>query len=196
MFDGRTLAAHCVWLDDADIKVLRDKGAGVAHCPSSNMMLASGVAPVMKMLAAGVAVGLGTDGPAGSNNDFNMFEEMDLAAKLQKVATGDPRALPAEQALEMATILGARALGMEKEIGSIEAGKRADLIGVRLDAPNAVPLYGVYPQMVYSLKAGDVAQVMVNGRWIVRSGRMLTLDRAAVLAEAEKYRRKVEASVR
>ena len=196
VFDGRTLAAHCVWLDDADIKVLRDKGAGVAHCPSSNMMLASGVAPVMKMLAAGVAVGLGTDGPAGSNNDFNMFEEMDLAAKLQKVATGDPRALPAEQALEMATILGARALGMEKEIGSIEPGKRADLIGVRLDAPNAVPLYGVYPQMVYSLKAGDVAQVMVNGRWIVRSGRMLTLDRAAVLAEAEKYRRKVEASVR
>ena len=196
VFDGRTLAAHCVWLDDADIKVLAGKGAGVAHCPSSNMMLASGVAPVMKMLASGIAVGLGTDGPAGSNNDFNMFEEMDLAAKLQKVATGDPRALPAEQALEMATILGARALGMEKEIGSIEAGKRADLIGVRLDAPNAVPLYGVYPQMVYSLKAGDVAQVMVNGRWIVRSGRMLTLDRAAVLAEAEKYRRKVEASVR
>ena len=196
IFDGRTLAAHCVWLDDADIKVLAGKSAGVAHCPSSNMMLASGVAPVMKMLAAGIAVGLGTDGPAGSNNDFNMFEEMDLAAKLQKVSTGDPRALPAEQALEMATIMGARALGMEKEIGSIEPGKRADLIGVRLDAPNAVPLYSVYPQMVYSLKAGDVAQVMVNGRWIVRAGRMLTLDRAAVLAEAEKYRRKVEASVR
>jgi 5-methylthioadenosine/S-adenosylhomocysteine deaminase len=196
IFDGRTLAAHCVWLDDADIKVLAGKSAGVAHCPSSNMMLASGVAPVMKMLAAGIAVGLGTDGPAGSNNDFNMFEEMDLAAKLQKVSTGDPRALPAEQALEMATIMGARALGMEKEIGSIEPGKRADLIGVRLDAPNAVPLYSVYPQLVYSLKAGDVAQVMVNGRWIVRAGRMLTLDRAAVLAEADKYRRKVEASVR
>jgi 5-methylthioadenosine/S-adenosylhomocysteine deaminase len=196
MFDGRTLAAHCVWLDDADVKVLADKRAGVAHCPSSNMMLASGVAPVMKMLAAGIAVGLGTDGPAGSNNDFNMFEEMDLAAKLQKVATGDPRALPAAQALEMATILAARALGMEKEIGSIEPGKRADLIGVRLDAPNAVPLYSVYPQLVYSLKAGDVAQVMVNGRWIVRAGRMLTLDRAAVLAEADKYRRKVETSVR
>jgi len=196
LFDGRTLAAHCVWLDDADIKVLADKGTGVAHCPSSNSMLASGVAPVMKMLAAGIAVGLGTDGPAGSNNDFNMFEEMDLAAKLQKVATGDPRALPASQALEMATILGARALGMEKEIGSIESGKRADLIGVRLDAPNAVPLYSVYSQMVYALKAGDVEQVMVNGRWIVRSGKMLTLDRATVLAEAEKYRRKVEASVR
>ena len=196
MFDGRTVAAHCVWLDDADINLLRDKGAGVAHCPSSNMMLASGVAPVMKMLAAGITVGLGTDGPAGSNNDFNMFEEMDLAAKLQKVATGDPRALPAEQALEMATIMAARSLGMEKEIGSIEPGKKADLIGVRLDVPNAVPLYSVYPQMVYALKAGDVAQVMVNGRWIVRSGKMLTLDRAAVLAEAEKYRRKVEASVR
>jgi 5-methylthioadenosine/S-adenosylhomocysteine deaminase len=195
-FDGRTVAAHCVWLDDADIQVLADKRAGVAHCPSSNMMLASGVAPVMKMLAAGIAVGLGTDGPAGSNNDFNMFEEMDLAAKLQKVATGDPRALPAAQALEMATILAARALGMEKEIGSIEPGKRADLIGVRLDVPNAVPLYSVYPQMVYSLKAGDVEQVMVNGRWIVRAGKMLTLDRAAVLAAADKYRRQVEASVR
>jgi 5-methylthioadenosine/S-adenosylhomocysteine deaminase len=150
----------------------------------------------MKMLAAGIAVGLGTDGPAGSNNDFNMFEEMDLAAKLQKVATGDPRALPAAQALEMATILAARALGMEKEIGSIEPGKRADLIGVRLDVPNAVPLYSVYPQIVYALKAGDVEQVMVNGRWIVRAGKMLTLDRAAVLAAAEKYRRQVEASVR
>jgi 5-methylthioadenosine/S-adenosylhomocysteine deaminase len=196
MFDGRTVAAHCVWLDDADIKTLAGRGTGVAHCPSSNMMLASGVAPVMKMLASGMAVGLGTDGPAGSNNDFNMFEEMDLAAKLQKVATGDPQALPARQALEMATIQAARGLGMEKEIGSIEIGKRADLIGVRLDGPNAVPLYSVYPQLVYALKASDVAQVMVNGRWIVRSGKMLTLDRAAVLAEAEKYRRKVEASVR
>jgi 5-methylthioadenosine/S-adenosylhomocysteine deaminase len=196
VLQGWTLAAHAVWLAPADFGLLRAAGTGIAHCPSSNMMLASGVAPVMKMLAAGIAVGLGTDGPAGSNNDFNMFEEMDLAAKLQKVATGDPRALPAAQALEMATILAARALGMEKEIGSIEPGKRADLIGVRLDAPNAVPLYSVYPQIVYALKAGDVEQVMVNGRWIVRAGKMLTLDRAAVLAAADKYRRQVEASVR
>jgi len=196
MFDGRTVAAHCVWLDDADIKLLAAKGVGVAHCPSSNMKLASGVAPVVKMLAAGIAVGLGTDGPAGSNNDTDMFEEMDLAAKLQKVITLDPQVLPATQALEMATILGARALGMEKEIGSLESGKRADLIAVRLDAPHAVPLYNVYSQMVYALKAGDVEHVMVNGRLIVRAGRMLTLDQAKVLADAAKHGAKVSSSLR
>ncbi len=108
---------------------------GVAHCPSSNAKLASGVAPVVAMLKAGLAVGLGTDGPAGCNNDFNLFEEMDLAAKLQKVITGDPAVLPATAAFEMATIRGARALGMEREIGSLETGKRADLIAVRLDRP-------------------------------------------------------------
>jgi 5-methylthioadenosine/S-adenosylhomocysteine deaminase len=196
VFEGRTVAAHCVWLDEADIKTLGARGVGVAHCPSSNMKLASGVAPVTKMLAAGLAVGLGTDGPAGSNNDFSMFEEMDLAAKLQKVFTGDPRAVPAIQAVEMATILGARALGMDKEIGSLEPGKRADLVSVRLDAPRAVPLYNVYSQMVYALKASDVEHVMVNGKLIVRSGRMLTLDRARVLAEAETYRRRIRASMR
>src|SRR4029077_2026576 len=139
-FKGRTLAAHGVWLDDADLQILKARGVGIAHCPSSNMKLASGAAPVGKMLALGLAVGLGTDGPAGSNNDFNLFEEMDLAAKLQKVITLDPQALPAKAALEMATIRGALALGMEKEIGSLETGKRADMILVRLDRPNAVPL--------------------------------------------------------
>ncbi|MCL5744019.1 MAG: amidohydrolase family protein, partial [Acidobacteria bacterium] len=111
-----TVLAHAVWMDDADLKILKSHGAGVAHCPSSNMKLASGVAPVAKMLAMGIATGLGTDGPAGSNNDFNMFEEMDLAAKLQKVFTGDPTALPATAALEMATIGGARVLGLERQI--------------------------------------------------------------------------------
>src|SRR5688572_16686224 len=125
LFEGRTIAAHGVWLDDADMRILAQRGVGVAHCPSSNMKLASGVAPLVRMLAAGIAVGLGTDGPAGSNNDFNLFEEMDLAAKLQKVITGDPRALPAKAVLEMATRGGARVLGMEKEIGSLETGKKA-----------------------------------------------------------------------
>ena len=127
------MAAHAVWVDEADLAILKARGVGVAHCPSSNMKLASGVAPVTRMLALDLAVGLGPDGPAGSNNDFNLFEEMDLAAKLQKVTTMNPQALPAAQALEMATIRGARALGMEKEIGSLEAGKRADLITVRID---------------------------------------------------------------
>src|SRR5258706_7023496 len=116
VFSGRTLAAHAVWVDDADLAILKQRGVGVAHCPSSNMKLASGIAPVVKMLAMDLAVGLGPDGPAGSNNDFNLFEEMDLAAKLQKVSTMDPQALPAAAALEMATIRGARALGLEKEI--------------------------------------------------------------------------------
>ena len=193
---GRTVAAHCVWANDADIAILKRRNVGVAHCPSSNMKLASGAAPVVKMLAAGISVGLGPDGPAGSNNDFNMFEEMDLAAKLQKVITLDPQALPASAALDMATIGGARVLGMEKEIGSIETGKRADLIVVRLDRPNAAPMYDVVSQMVYALKADDVRDVMVNGRPVVRDGKILTLDEKAVMAKAEEYRAKISASLR
>jgi 5-methylthioadenosine/S-adenosylhomocysteine deaminase len=160
------------------------------------MKLASGAAPVARMLALGIHVGLGPDGPAGSNNDFNMFEEMDLAAKLQKLVTMDPRALPAATALEMATIGGARVLGMEREIGSLETGKRADMILVRLDRPNAVPLYDAVSQMVYALKADDVRDVMVNGKPVVSDGRILTLDEGAVLEKAEEYRAKVGASLK
>lgn len=195
ILNGRTLAAHAVWADDRDIGTLKARGAAVAHCPSSNMKLASGIAPVVKMLAAGVNTGLGTDGPAGSNNDFDLLEEIDLAAKLQKVATGDPRALPAEQALEMATIGGARALGLEKEIGSLEAGKRADLITVRLDVPNAVPVYSIVSQLVYALKGADVRDAMVNGRLLLRDRRVLTLDEAQILAKAAAYGAKVRASL-
>jgi 5-methylthioadenosine/S-adenosylhomocysteine deaminase len=192
---GWTLVAHAVWLDPADFGLLRMYGTGIAHCPSSNMMLASGVAPVLKMLQAGIPVGLGTDGVAGSNNDVDMMEEMDLAAKLQKVTSGDPSALPAEQAFAMATSMGAQALGMSKLIGSLETGKKADMISVRLNAPNAAPLYNVYSQLVYSLKASDVGDVMVNGKIIVQNRRMLTIDDKAVMAKAEEYRAKVTASL-
>ncbi len=192
---GWTLVAHAVWLDPADFGLLKAAGTGISHCPSSNMKLASGVAPVLKMLEAGIPVGLGTDGVAGSNNDVDMLEEMDLAAKLQKVSSGDPTALPADQAFAMATIMGAQALGMSKEIGSLEAGKRADIISIRLDAPNAAPLYNVYSQLVYSLKASDVGDVMVNGKIIVRDRRMLTIDDKAVMAKAEEYRAKVSKSL-
>jgi 5-methylthioadenosine/S-adenosylhomocysteine deaminase len=191
IFAGRTLAAHAVWVNDADLEILKGRGVGVGHCPSSNMKLASGVAPLTRMLALDLAVGLGTDGPAGSNNDLNLFEEMDLAAKLQKVTTGDPQAVPAVVALEMATIRGARALGMEKEIGSIEAGKRADLITVRLDRAHAVPLYNIYSQLAYALKADDVRDVMVNGRVVVRDARPLTLQRAEILAKVEEYGKRI-----
>jgi 5-methylthioadenosine/S-adenosylhomocysteine deaminase len=192
---GWTLAAHAVWLDPDDFVLLRTYGTGIAHCPSSNMKLASGVAPVLKMLAAGIPVGLGTDGVAGSNNDHDMMEEMDLAAKLQKVTSGDPSVLPAEQAFAMATVMGAQALGMSNVIGSVETGKRADIISIRLDAPNAAPLYNVYSQLVYSLKASDVGDVMVNGKIIVRTRKMLTIDDKAVMAKAEEYRAKVAKSL-
>lgn len=192
---GRTVAAHCVWVDEADIRILKSHNTGVAHCPSSNMKLASGAAPVVRMLDAGINVGLGPDGPAGSNNDFNMFEEMDLAAKLAKVTSLDPTALPATTAIEMATIGGARVLGLEAQIGSLEPGKRADLITVRLDRPNAQPVYDAISQMVYALKADDVRDVMVNGRLVVQDGRALTLNEAAILAKAAEYGIRVKSSL-
>jgi len=193
---GRTVAAHCVWVDEADLAILKSRGTGIAHCPSSNMKLGSGVAPVVRMLALDLPVGLGPDGPAGSNNDFNMFEEMDLAAKLAKVTSLNPEVLPASAALEMATIRGARALGMEKEIGSLETGKRADMIVVRLDRPNAVPMYDPISQMVYTLKAEDVRDVMVNGKPVVRDAKILTLNETQILQKAAEYRIKVSASLK
>jgi len=140
-------------------------------------------------------VGLGTGGPGGRNDGFNLVEEMGRAAKLQTVSAGAPRALPAIQAREMATITGARALGMDREIGSLEPGKRADLILIRLDAAHAVPLFDLYSQLVYALKASDVEHVMVNGRLIVHSGRMLTLNSRAVLLEARRLQSRIAGSV-
>jgi 5-methylthioadenosine/S-adenosylhomocysteine deaminase len=188
---GRTLAAHGVWIDAADMRILKDRGVGIAHCPSSNMKLSSGVAPVVDYLKNGLAVGLGTDGPAGSNNDLNMFEEMDLAAKLQKVHTMDPTSVSAQQAFEMATIRGARALGMESGIGSLETGKRADLMFVRFTEPHGQPMFNVYSALVYSLKASDVRHVMVNGRLLVRDRKVLSLDPAAVLRQAHAWRTRI-----
>lgn len=196
VLSGWTVAAHGVWLTDDDLRILKRRGTGLAHNPSSNMMLASGVAPVVKILRAGIPMGLGTDGVAGSNNDHDLMEEMDLAAKLQKVTTFDPRALTAVEAFGMATITGARALRMDKLIGSLEAGKRADMITLSLNSPHAVPLYDVYSQLVYSLKASDVRDVMVNGRVIVRDGKLLTLDWPAILSKAEEYRTRVKKSLK
>jgi 5-methylthioadenosine/S-adenosylhomocysteine deaminase len=191
----RSVYAHAVWTDATDHALLAARRVGVAHCPGSNMKLASGAAPVAAMLRAGIAVGLGSDGPAGSNNDFSMFEEMDLAAKLAKVTSLDPEALPAPTVFAMATITGARALGMEKEIGSIEPGKRADLVTVSLAAPHAWPSHDVYSMLVYTLKTSDVLDVMIDGRWTVRDRRPLTLDAAAIRRSVAEWRAKVEASM-
>ena len=190
------VAAHCIFVDETDRKILAQRQVGCVHNPSSNMMLASGVAPVIEERAAGVAVGLGTDGPAGSNNDLDLMEEMDLAAKLQKITRMDPQALGAKVVVEMATIEGARALHMEKEIGSLEAGKKADLLLIGLDAPNAVPMYDVYAQLAYALKGGDVETVIIGGRVVMRDKKLLTLDEPAVIAKAREFKNKIEASIK
>lgn len=190
------LAAHCIFVDEKDRTILADRRVGCVHNPSSNMMLASGVSPVPELRAAGVAVGLGTDGPAGSNNDLDLMEEMDLAAKLQKITKMDPRALGAKSVVEMATIEGAKALHMEKEIGSLEAGKKADIILIGLDEPNAVPMYDIYAQLAYALKGSDVETVVIGGRVIMRDKKLLTLNEPEILAKAREYRPKIEASLK
>jgi 5-methylthioadenosine/S-adenosylhomocysteine deaminase len=190
------LAAHCIFVDEKDRQILADRQVGCVHNPSSNMMLASGVAPVIEERAAGIAVGLGTDGPAGSNNDLDLMEEMDLAAKLQKISKMDPRALGAKAVVEMATIEGAKALHMEKEIGSLEAGKKADVILISLDEPNAVPVYDVYAQLAYALKGSDVETVVIGGRVVMHDKKLLTLNEPEILAKAREYGKKVEASLK
>src|SRR5580704_14968413 len=189
------VAAHCIFVDAADRKLLTERGVGCVHNPSSNMMIASGVSPVPEMRAAGVAVGLGTDGPAGSNNDLDLMEEIDLAAKLAKISKMDPLALGAKAVVEMATIDGARALHMEKEIGSLEAGKKADVILLSLDEPSAVPMYDIYAQIAYSLKGSDVETVVIGGRVVMRERKLLTVDEPRVLEKAREYGKSVKASL-
>lgn len=189
------IAAHCIFVNEADRRILAARQVGCVHNPSSNMMLASGVSPVPEMRAGGVAVGLGTDGPAGSNNDLNLMEEMDLSAKLAKITKMDPRALNAQAVVEMATIDGARALHMEREIGSLEIGKKADLILIGLNRPNAVPMYDVYAQLAYALKASDIETVLVGGRLLMRDQKLLTVDEELAMAKAKEYKNTVSSSL-
>jgi 5-methylthioadenosine/S-adenosylhomocysteine deaminase len=189
------LAAHCIFVDEADRKILAQHQVGCVHNPSSNMMLASGVSPVPEMRTAGIAVGLGTDGPAGSNNDLDLMEEMDLAAKLAKITKMNPLALNAKAVVEMATIEGARALHMDQEIGSLEAGKKADLITIGLDRPNAVPMYDVYAQLAYALKASDVETVVIGGKVVMRDQKLLTVNEDEAVAKAREYRKRIAASL-
>jgi 5-methylthioadenosine/S-adenosylhomocysteine deaminase len=191
----RLLAAHVVHVNDREIEILKEREVGVAHCPQSNMKLASGAAPIPQMLKSSLRVGLGTDG-AASNHDLSMWEEMDTAAKLHKLVTMSPTVLTAGQALEMATIGGARALHMESEIGSLEKGKRADLIVVDLSAIHLTPMYNVISHLVYAAKASDVTDTIVNGRPLMRNRRLLTLNEEAVKAAARQYQKQVSASLR
>lgn len=197
LFDAKVLAAHCVHVDDGEIRALKNANAGVAHNPSSNLKLAAGVAPVTRMLDLGVNVGIGTDG-AASNNDLDMFEELRLAALLAKGTSGDPTAIPARTALAMATRLGARALHLGDLIGSLEPGKRADLVVLDLERLHNVPAFGhgaggIYGQIVYASKSTDVVDVMCNGRWLMRDRTLLTLDESSLRAAAQEAASRVDA---
>jgi 5-methylthioadenosine/S-adenosylhomocysteine deaminase len=196
IFDAKVLAAHCVHVDDGEIKTLLHHRAGVAHNPSSNLKLASGFAPVKKMLEAGVNVGIGTDGPA-SNNDMDMFEEIRLAALISKGHTGDPTALPASTVLSMSTRLGAKALHIGDITGTLEVGKRADLILVEINQLHNAPRFrreknSIYAQLVYTSHSTDVSDVMVNGSWLMRDRKLITLNEAELIAQAQEYATKID----
>jgi 5-methylthioadenosine/S-adenosylhomocysteine deaminase len=197
LLEAKVLAAHCVHVDDGEIHTLQHAGAGVAHNPSSNLKLASGFAPVVDMLEAGLAVGIGTDG-AASNNDLDLFEEMRLASFIAKAATGDPTALPARQTFAMATCLGAKALHIGHLTGSLEPGKRADLALVDVHSLHNLPHFNrdpnaVYSRLVYATKSTDVTDVMVNGRWLMRGQTLLTVEEAPLLRAAGEYATRIDA---
>ena len=192
--DGPTIAAHVVWPTKEEIPILVERKVGVIHNPTSNMKIASGIAPIAEMLDAGVRVGLGTDG-AASNNDLDMWEEMRLAALLQKVDRMDPEVLPATTVLRMATSGGATAIGLGETIGSLEVGKRADMIQVAFDDVHHVPTFDVTSHLVYVSDEQDVASVVVDGQILMREGEMLTIDTDRVAAEAKALAAKIQAAL-
>lgn len=196
LFEAKVLAAHCVHIDDGEIRTLQHLGAGVSHNPSSNLKLASGVAPVKRMLDLGLNVGIGTDGPA-SNNDLDMFEEIRLASFLQKGTTGDPTVLPARTTLLMATRLGAQAMHIGDITGSLEVGKRADLILLDIYPIHNSPQFkhnplGIYAQIVYAAKAADVTDVMVNGVWLMKDHKIERLNEKDLLKNSQEYAKKID----
>lgn len=189
MLDVKLLAAHCVYVDEGEIRTMMHYQVGIAHNPSSNLKLASGFAPIKRMLELGCNVGVGTDGTA-SNNDLDMFEEIRLASFVAKAHSGDPTALPARQALEMVTIQGARAMHIDDITGSLESGKRADLITIDIDLVHNAPRFrrdpeGIYAQLIYAAKSADVHDVMVEGKWLMQDKQLLTVDEKAALQEAK-----------
>ena len=196
MLDTKLIAAHCIWVDEGEIRSMKNNNTGIAHNPSSNMKLASGFAPIKRMLELGCMVGIGTDGPA-SNNDLDFFEEMRLASFLSKVHTGDPTSLPARQVLEMGTIMGARALHIDHLTGSLEPGKRADLIVVDIKPIHNLPRFrsdpdGIYAQLLYASKASDVRDVLVDGQWLMKDKALLTIDEASLFEESQVIADKID----
>jgi 5-methylthioadenosine/S-adenosylhomocysteine deaminase len=189
ILETKVIAAHCVHIDEREMHTLHRYGVGIAHNPTSNLKLSSGIAPITKMLDLGLNVGIGTDG-VSSNNDLDMFEEIRLAALLAKGSSGDPTAVPARTAIAMATSIGARAIHLGDQTGSIEQGKKADLILVNIDTLHNTPHFrndpdSVYAQLVYAAKSTDVTDVMVNGTWLMRSRELLTVDVKEMLGKAQ-----------
>ncbi|MBW6440735.1 amidohydrolase [Patescibacteria group bacterium] len=191
VLDEKTLAAHCVWLNDNDIEILRQRNVKVSHCPKSNMKLASGAAPIGKLFEKGVVVSLGTDGSA-SNNNLDMFSEMDYAAKLAKVTTLNPEVAKAKEVVRMATINGAKALGMENEIGSLELGKKADLIILDFNKPHLVPVYDYYSHLVYCASGSDVETSIINGKVILENRKIKTFNLEETIEKSNSIAEKIK----
>lgn len=188
--DERVLAVHCVWLTDHEIEMLAGRRVGISHCVESNLKLAAGIAPVVKMLKAGVKVTFGTDG-AASNNDLNVLSEMSTAAKIHKAVSEDPTALDARTALLMATRWGAEVLGLGHVTGSIAEGKAADLVMADLNKPHLMPLYNIYSHIVYSMRPSDVELVMVDGKVVISDGKLTTADESEILQKAGHWSEKI-----
>jgi len=188
--DECIIAAHCVWVDEREIEMLAKHKVGVSHCIESNLKLGSGIAPVPRMLKAGIKVTFGTDG-AASNNDMNILSEMSTAAKVHKAVSNDPTALDARTALLMATRWGAESLGLGEITGSIEKGKAADIVIMNLDKPHLTPLYDIYSHIVYSAMASDVETVFVNGKLVVDKGNLCAADEGEIISKAREWRSKI-----
>jgi 5-methylthioadenosine/S-adenosylhomocysteine deaminase len=194
LLDDRFIAFHGVWMDEEDMAAFAKKGCKVVHNPESNMKLASGVAPVPDMISAGVIVGLGTDGCA-SNNNLDMFQEMDMAAKLHKVHRLDPTVMNAETVVDMATRKGAKVLGMEKLVGSLRPGMKADITIINLNKPHLTPIYHEYSHVVYAANGADVETVLINGRVVMRDRRLLTIDEEEVMARVRNIAQRIRKSL-
>jgi 5-methylthioadenosine/S-adenosylhomocysteine deaminase len=193
VLSDRTVAAHCVHVSPEDIEILVEFETGVSHNPVSNLKLASGVAPVPAMIAAGVKVGLGTDG-AASNNTLDLLRDMQLAALLHKGITGNPTVLPARAMLEMATSEGAKVLGLANRIGSLTEGREADIVCIKVDGPHTAPMYDPYSHLVFAARASDVRHVVIRGRIIVRNRALQTLDLDRIEAQAREFSETIRAN--